>query len=377
MIEKLERLRKELHQNPELSGQESKTAERLKLFLKDTRPTQLLENLGGHGIAFIYKFSSNGPTVAIRCELDALPIAEPNLFEYRSHNQGVSHKCGHDGHMAIVVGLALWLKDNPFKSGKIVLLFQPAEETGEGAAKVIADKRFRDLNIDYFFALHNIPGEPIHKVIVPKLGFSAEVISLAIALNGKESHASEPDKGINPALPMAELILQLDKLNFNSPDNQEFSILTPIHSRMGNKSYGISPANGELHYTIRTWTTENMELLKSRITEICAEVCARHSIDYTISWFEYFPASRNHPECVAQVLKAAEKASLAIHKRAYPFYFGEDFGWYSKKYKSAMFGLGAGLEAPPLHNASYDFPDELIPTGISLFQEIISGILEE
>lgn len=129
-------------------------------------------------MAAIYEYSNDGPVIVIRCELDALPIEESLPLKYRSKNPGVSHKCGHDGHMAIVAGLIFWLETTSFKKGKIILLFQPAEETGEGAAGVLNDQRFLKLHPDYIFALHNIPGQPLHSIIIVKNKFCAAVQSV-------------------------------------------------------------------------------------------------------------------------------------------------------------------------------------------------------
>ena len=162
MISIIKNLRKELHQYPEVSGKEVNTAKRIKAFIEKHHPTEIIENIGGNGLAVVYEFGKQGKTIVIRCELDALPIEEKNDFEHRSTIKGVSHKCGHDGHMAIVAGLIFWLKEQLFTKGKVVLLFQPAEETGQGAYKVLQDKRFQELKADYVFALHNIPKEPLH-----------------------------------------------------------------------------------------------------------------------------------------------------------------------------------------------------------------------
>lgn len=375
MIAKVKELRKELHQYPELSGVEIGTAKRIKSFISKYYPTKILDNLGGNGLAAVYEYSNQGPTIAIRCELDALPIVEKNKFEHRSRNNGVSHKCGHDGHMAIVAGLIFWIREQSFESGKIVLLFQPAEETGKGAARILADMRFKQLNIDYILALHNIPDVPLHTVILPRQGFSAEVQSMAIFLKGKESHASEPENGINPANAIAEITSRLDALNLNDPKNDDFSILTPIHIHMGQKSYGISPANGEVHYTIRTWSSKRMQQLKMEIENICKKTCHSNTLDFNIQWFEYFPASINDGYCRKIILNAIEANELKKVEQTYPFKFGEDFGWYSKSYKAAMFGLGAGMDTPALHHSKYDFPEELLSTGMDIFKTIILEVL--
>ena len=369
-------LRKELHANPELSGTELNTAKRIKEFIQQHHPCEIIEHVGGHGLLAIFKFSETGKTVAIRCELDALPIDEVNEFNYKSVCPGVSHKCGHDGHMAIVAGLIFWIKKQHFTSGKIVLLFQPAEETGQGAQQVMKDDRFKQLNCDYIFALHNIPGESLHTIISMQEGFSAEVQSFALFVNGQDSHASEPEKGINPALALSAINHELAQLNELSPTLNNFAVLTQVYMNMGEKAYGISPGKGELHFTIRTWKTEIMDELKQRIQHIIKKICQSESLEYNIDWFEYFPASSNHTVCNDLVKEVALQNDFALIERPYPFKFGEDFGWFSTAYKTAMFGIGAGIHSPALHHSNYDFPDELLETGLLMFSGILSSILD-
>ncbi|MFZ1748899.1 MAG: amidohydrolase [Saprospiraceae bacterium] len=375
MRDEIWELRKKLHQFPELSGDEVETAHRIKSFILNHHPTQIIDHIAGHGLAAVYRFSSEGPCVAIRCELDALPIDERNQFQHKSTHPGISHKCGHDGHMAIVSGLIFWIKEQSFDRGTIILLFQPSEENGQGAQKVMEDPRIDDLHIDYVFALHNVPGEPSNKILVMDKGFSAEVQSFALFLHGKESHASEPENGCNPAQAMAEMILEIAKLNISDTRHEKFSILTPVHITMGQKSYGISPADGQMHYTIRTWDQSNMMRLKADLNKIFETHSQKYKLEYKVNWFEYFPASENSDICNHVIVKSAIEKGLDITYKPYPFKFGEDFGWFSKKYESAMFGLGAGINTPPLHHAVYDFPDEITNTGIEMFAGIISNIL--
>lgn len=370
-------LRKELHSNPELSGFEFETVKRITKFLAKNQPTEIIENIGGNGLAAIYKFPKLGKTITIRCELDALPIQEVNQFDHQSATKNVSHKCGHDGHMAVVSGLAFWLKEQSFTSGQVILLFQPAEENGKGAQAVVNDEKFKNLNTDYVFALHNIPKEPMHSVICIQKGFSAEVQSFIVNVKGKESHAAEPENGINPALAISQIITTFSNLEVVNPKDENFTIMTPVHLSMGQKSYGISPADGELHYTLRAWDNTNMEAVKSRIIKAVKEICQQHQLEYTITWFEYFPASINDKKSNDYVVNAANENNYNLIQKPHPFKFGEDFGWYAKEYKTAMFGLGAGFDTPALHNADYDFPDEIIETGIHMFQSIITNILQD
>ncbi len=374
-LEKIKLLRKELHRYPELSGQETETAGRIKKSIEKCYNTKIIENIGGNGLVVITEFSNSGPTIVIRCELDALPIEEVNDFEYHSVNKGISHKCGHDGHMAIVAGLVSWLDQQDFKNGKVISLFQPAEETGEGAPNVLNDNRFSELNPDYIFALHNIPHQPIHSIITLNGNFSSTVQSVSIELKGKESHSAEPEHGVNPALCMAELIERFNGLNNNDPAKEDFRLCVPIYSSMGVKSYGISAGFGEIHYTLRTKSIEKMERLKKDVDRILSEVCPKHKLPHTAKWFEYFPAVVNDGFCNQVITEAAKAYNYDIISKNIPFRFGEDFGWFSEKYKAAMFGIGAGLQSPALHQADYDFPDEIIETGMNMFKGIIESIL--
>lgn len=375
MINKIKTLRKTLHQHPEPSGQETNTAIRIRQFIQNNYNTKIIEGIGGTGLAAVYEFSNDGPTIMIRCELDALPIAEPNSFAHKSINEGVSHKCGHDGHMAIVAGLIFEIKKQNFQKGKIVLLFQPAEENGEGAHAVINDPKFDSIQPDFVFALHNIPGEAMHSIITVNNRFSATVQSLAIYLKGKEAHASEPENGINPALAIAEITRSFSQLNVSDPFKENFTLLTPVHIKMGQQAYGISAGSGELHFTFRTWTTANMNVLKDQSIKIIEDVCTQHKLSFSTAWFDYFPTAENDDYCNEVITSAALKNGLTIIEKPFPFRFGEDFGWFAQNYRSAMFGLGAGINTPALHHVDYDFPDEILPTGIDMFMGILSDIL--
>jgi amidohydrolase len=376
MISSLVALRKDLHQHPELSGMEKQTAKRIYDFLMANGATEIITNIGGNGLAAVITFSSEGPVIAFRCEMDALPIHEINEFAHRSEHEGVSHKCGHDGHTAILSGLIFWLKQQTFRRGKVILLFQPAEETGTGAEAVLKDTKFLQLSPDYIFALHNLPGEETNTIIRIQNIFSGTVQSMSIHLKGKIAHASEPENGINPAIAIAELIRAFDKLNVANTADAAFALLTPVYMNLGEKAYGISAGKGELHYTFRTWTEEEMQKLKKNLQNIINEVCKIHSLQFSINWFDYFPAVVNDDECNTLIAQAANTNGLKTITKPVPMKWGEDFGWFSKKYKTGLFGVGAGLTTPALHHEDYDFPDELIPTGIKMFTTIIKEILE-
>jgi amidohydrolase len=262
-LEELIQLRKELHQHPEVSGNESKTAERVLNFLNKYRPSQIITNLGGHGILAIYNGKESGKSVLFRCELDALPIQEINSFNHKSVSDGVSHKCGHDGHIAILCGVAKTLYENTLEKGTVFLLFQPAEEDGNGAKRVLNDFKFKNIKPNYAFALHNLPGFKKHQIIVKENTFTCAVNSIIIKLSGKTSHAGEPENGINPSLAIAEIIQVFNsKINATVSKN-DYCLITPIHINLGEKAYGVSAGYGEIHFTVRSNSNSQMRTVEA------------------------------------------------------------------------------------------------------------------
>lgn len=351
------------------------TARRVIDFIAAFSPDEILQNIGGHGFCATYVFAGNGPEIAIRCELDALPIDEVNQVAYASVTSGVSHKCGHDGHMAIVAGLAAWLSTRPLLAGKVRLLFQPSEENGQGAQALLADPRMVDFSPDYIFALHNLPGYPRHEILVVGQQFNATVLSLAIYFEGVVTHAAQPEKGRNPSLAVSEASIAIQKLVKPDPAERDYALVTPVYTRIGSPDYGISAGEGEVHFTLRAWTEERMGLLLDSIDKIISAVSDKYRLSYRTQQFDYFPTVINDEQCNQLIIAAARKLDYSVTVLEKPMRFGEDFGFFTQKGKGAMFGLGAGMQAPPLHDQAYDFPDAILETGISMFKEIISQLL--
>lgn len=369
-------LRKELHQNPEISGEEEKTAQRIISFLANFPPDEIIENIGKTGVAAIYNSKKPGKKVLFRAELDALPIEESNDFEYQSVNKGVSHKCGHDGHMAILCGLAIALYHKRPETGSVILLFQPAEEDGSGAQKVISDDKFRSIQPDYVFALHNLTGYPKNQIVVKNNTFSCAVGSIIIKLKGIIAHAGEPENGINPALAIASIISEYNKLIQSDISKDNYQIITPIYIQMGEKAYGISAGEGEVHFTVRSNSTLQMKKTTTLLETIAGKIAKEHQLDCEIDWIQNFEANENHPEAVNFVRKAAKINHFELLEKENPFSWGEDFGLFTQQFPGAMFGIGAGINTPSLHNPAYDFPDAILQTGISVFNNISKQITD-
>ncbi len=372
-LNELTKLRHEIHKHPEISGQEKETAERLKKYIAKYQPTLVIDKIGTYGLAFVFDSGNEGPVTVFRSELDALPIREINSFDYCSVNNEVAHKCGHDGHMAIIAGLAEYLYNNPPLQGKVVLLYQPEEETGTGALKMLNDDKFRQLKPDYMFALHNLPNVPLGEIRCCEDVFAAASVGIIIKIKGTTSHAAQPEKGKSPALALSEMIQMLEGLVCQTKLT-DFALITPVYAKLGEKAFGTTPGYAELMGTIRAYRNADLKLLKSEATIKAETIASKYGLKLEFDWVEEFSASVNHPEAVKMIKIAAERTKVKYRHISEPNRWSEDFGYFLDKYSGAIFGLGAGENMPELHNPDYDFPDELIPYGISVFSSVIEQI---
>lgn len=370
LLDELIKLRHELHQYPEVSGKEAQTAKRILRWLETCSPSQIVTELGGHGIAAIFDSGQNGPSVLLRCELDALPIYEVGQPQWRSKSDGVGHLCGHDGHMSIMAGLARNFSDKPPKSGRVILLFQPAEEDGAGARAVIADPKFHKIKPDYSFALHNLPGMPLNHIGIKSgpLNFASE--GLRIEFSGKTSHASHPEDGISPANAIAALIQKLPHLPQSLRKDENSALVTVVHASLGVDAFGVAPGDGMLMATLRSIDNELQSSLMAHAEQLARQEAKRHGLNIKLTHGEKFSACTNDREAADFIRKSAYQAGRTIVELTKPYRWSEDFGLFGSVSKSALFVLGSGENTPQLHNPDYDFPDELIPTGIELFENI-------
>ena len=373
-MEELIRLRHELHRNPELSGQERATSKRLRFYLNKYRPQELFTNIAGAGMAAVYNSPEPGPTLLFRCDLDALPIHESVPKPHSSIVPGVSHACGHDGHMVMVSGLALLLTQNPIKKGRVILFYQPSEENGLGARKSI--ERLKELNIypDYAFALHNMPKHPLGSLIVAKDTFTAASKGLIIKLTGKNSHAAYPENGISPALAISEITQQLYNIT-NKESFSDFVLLTIIHIRLGEVAFGTSPGYGEIMITLRAFTDKDMEILSKQAIEISKTVGTNHSLMVETEITDDFPAAVSDTNLTTLLLAIAKEQNRHTVLIKEPNRWSEDFANFTHEGPAILFGLGIGEDAPDLHSPDYDFPDEVIDHGLQVFDAIITHYL--
>lgn len=375
LLKKLRSFRHELHAFPELSGKEVETSKRIRNFIQHSAPNEIITNLGGYGLVAVFDSGNPGPCVLFRADMDALPIEEANEFNHKSKHKGVAHLCGHDGHSTILAGFAFLLKQFPPAKGKVVLLFQPAEEVGEGAAAVLKEHKLLELKPDYCFALHNLPGFQSGQIVVKDGAFAAASTGMIIQLKGKPSHAAQPENGNNPDKALARIIQEVNKLNHSKQsDIEDFFLVTVIHARLGEVAFGTTPGNAVVMLTLRAFQNADMERLRDKLEFLARRVGEDFNLKIDISYHEPFPATENHPENVQIIKEAASRAGLRVFELDEPFRWSEDFGHFSQLAPSALLGVGSGSTFPQLHNENYDFPDEIIHPSLLLLCQIVESM---
>ncbi len=374
-MNKLIEIRHKLHQIAEVSGKEKQTSEMICNLLKETNPDRIITNFGGCGIAAEYIGNNPSITIMIRADIDALPIAETNNCEYISLDKDVSHKCGHDGHSTILLGLAFQMREFIAELNcRVILLFQPEEETGYGANNIINDEKFADIKPDYFFGLHNLPGYPLGSIVVKNGVFASASKGLSVKFHGKSSHAGHPENGKSPVLAMTGLINGLMAIPAMHTKLENAANITIVYAHLGEIAFGTAPGEAAVMATFRSHHNEDMQIMTDKATKLIAGLAEMYELTYEIEWVEEFPATRNYDECNVIISRAADELNLEIINPDIPFPWSEDFGRYTQLCKGAFFGLGAGVDCPQLHNSNYDFPDSIIQIGVDIFRTMLKLI---
>ncbi|ASP32045.1 amidohydrolase [Labrenzia sp. VG12] len=370
-LNQLVQLRHWLHAHPEVSREEFETAKHMRAFLAEhAAPDEFIE-LDGAGFAAVYNGSASGKTVMIRAELDALPIHEINSdIDYRSQYDGVGHKCGHDGHMAILAGLAQTLVERPAK-GRVVLLFQPDEETGTGARNCCLHPNFKQIQPDYVFALHNLPGFSKGSVICKTGTFASAVKYVAVTFSGKEAHSAQPETGASPSFAMAELTLKARQIQANYDTPAAYALIVPVYTEMGVQASGVCPGYGEVHFTLRAAQGAVVESMWDDLSAFARNLADDYGLAFDFETREEFAANTNSQLSFDMIKAASVQAEAEFLLIDKPFRWGEDFGELTNRFKGGMFGLGAGETLPDLHNPDYDFPDDLLMPGITMFSNLV------
>lgn len=372
LLPKLVALRRDLHRHPELAYEEHRTAEVITEFLTDLG----LEPRRAAGTGVVVDLG-HGPAVALRADIDALALEEKNTFEHRSRTPGVMHACGHDGHTAILLGTAAALAAAEQGRGAVRLLFQPAEEGGAGAARMI-DEGVLD-GVEQIFGLHNWPVQPFGTVGVRVGTVMAASAQFDVTVHGQGGHGSQPQNTRDPVVVAASLVTQLQALVSRETDPRCPAVLS-VCTVQGGTAKNIIPDEVRLGGTARALDDETIDRLGARLTEVAEAVACVWGCRAEVSFQRQYPALINHQRPAELVFEVAEEVlgPGSATDEELPAMGAEDFSFYLREVPGAFFFLGSarpGAAPKMIHKSRYDFDDDLLSPGIRLFLGLIESVL--
>ena len=359
-LERVVDLRRRLHACPERSGRERRTLAVLRAFLAENTDLQV-RDMGGWLLASHIE-GEGLPSIGFRADMDALPL--------EGTADGAAHRCGHDGHSAILCGLALLL--NGRRAGRNVhLIFQAAEENGEGALRVLADwPALRDLSALY--ALHNIPGHPAGAVLTRRGCFACASCGHSVRIQGRPAHAAYPGDGANPIALLSALALQTpEMIDDILRGDGRLLMRTLIGLVAGGDNYGISASEGRLNQTLRGHRQADIDALIRRIEDRARAGCAAGGMTCAFERCDPFPDTTNDDALYDDALRRFRAAGLPVRELDEPMRWSEDCGHLLKAVPGVYFGIGAGEDSPGLHTEGYAFDDALIAPAVRAFEALL------
>ncbi len=354
-----EQLWDRLHSSPELSGRESATKDIIQDFIE--KETDLVLCRRDSWLYGLHREEGAAQTIALRADMDALPDGRC----------GAWHGCGHDGHMAMLLDAARLLRGR--RVGRnVIFLFQPAEETGQGARQCLS--LFDEQHVDRIYGCHNIPGYAEGTVLLAKDTFADASEGLILDFQGRECHAACPEEGISPAPLIAQLILQLPEITAKVGE-KGFAQTTLISVHVGEENFGISAGQGRLCLTIRAEKDQILQELESLIVSRAKAGARSAGLMMSLERRDIFPATVCDRQLSRQLEQVMTRAGIPCRYLPAPMRWSEDFGHYGSRTRAVFFGIGSGEDQPGLHTPDYVFPRELVKTGGRIWMQIIEHAL--
>ena len=379
LAQEMQTFRRALHSRPELSGLEFSTRDALVAKLKTLGfSPQIYPDHAGIMAVWPGTSAEANFCLALRADMDALPLREETQLPWTSKNSGIMHACGHDGHMAILLGVASWLhREGKHYPRPIKLLFQPSEESGDGASQLIAAGALEKPEVDAIFALHGWPEIPLGTLAVLSRSMMAAVDNFTLEIRGKGGHGAMPHLARDPIVAAAHLISQSQTLVSRRLPPQESAVLT-FGTIVAGKTFNVIPELCVLKGTLRTLNPEWRAILREEFSQMVQQVAQSHGVRADLVWIESCPPTVNHPEMAEKVREAIIRALGSEHLiESPPSMGGEDFSFFLEKIPGAYFWLGLGMSRGSLHNPHFDFNDEAIATGIAVFASLITVYMEK
>jgi len=367
-------LRHDLHRYPELAFQERRTS-KIVASLLSSWGYEVTTGVGGTGVVATLRGGDGGRRIGIRADMDALPIEEATDLPYASDNPGVMHACGHDGHTSILLAAARYLAETKRFSGVLTLIFQPAEEIGAGARKMISDGLFERFPVDAVFGLHNWPGVPLGQFGFVADAAMASVDQAVIRMVGKGGHGAEPHKAVDPVLASAAFITALQSVVSRNVDPQDMAVVT-VGSIHGGSASNVIPESVELKLTMRAFSETVRQQLQERIPALARAQAESFGAQADVNYRLGFPALINHREQTAFARKVALEAfgEGRIVQNFRPRTASEDFAFMLQAQPGSYLFVGNG-DSAPLHSAHYDFDDAIIAPAARYWVRLVETFL--
>jgi amidohydrolase len=375
-------LRRWFHQHPEVGYEEKRTATKICRTLDELQVPYISE-VGGTGVIARLQGSQKVPKVAFRCDMDALPLEEKNTVAYRSRHSGRMHACGHDGHMAIALGIIRHLIEDGWRDhgpGEIIFIFQPAEEGGAGAKAMLDTGLLDEEPIQAIFAGHLYPKRPIGQVELISGKAFAAVDVLDMQIRGRGGHGAAPDQCIDPILAASQLITQLQSIVSQGIDPLENVVLTIGEFHAGTAA-NIIPESANLRGTLRTLRSEVKNQVLEKIEKLLAGLEQGFGVKTHLKQIEGYPVLVNHPEIYGRVFDCASeilgRKNVIIGR---PSMGSEDFAYFCNRWPGMMVWLGCGKPQETfrygLHSPHFDMDENALVVGVELFVHILESLLK-
>lgn len=367
--------RRDLHRRPELLYALDETsafvAQKLSAFGLD----EVVTGIGGSGVVGVLRGRPGNRAVALRADMDALPIEEITGAPWTSEKPGAMHACGHDGHTATLLAAARHLAADRDFAGTVVFVFQPAEEGGAGARAMIDDGLFRRFPVDEIYGIHNLPGLPVGRFAVRPGAIMASTDRFYIDILGRGGHAARPHETIDPILVGAQMITALQSIVARNTDPLASGVVSVTTFHAGNTD-NVIPQTARLSGTVRALDGKVRGDLEAAVGRLAQAVAAAFGAEANFAYERGYPVTVNHPVAAARVGDAVEGlfGSNAIDRAAAPMMAAEDFSFYLEEVPGAYFFMGNGPSAG-LHHPAYDFADDAIAPGAAVWAALAKASL--
>ncbi|VAW21186.1 N-acetyl-L,L-diaminopimelate deacetylase [hydrothermal vent metagenome] len=369
--------RRDIHQNPELLYDVERTANKVADLLKSFGVDQLARGIGRSGVVAIIKGNkgNSDKVIALRADMDALPILEASGKPYASKTPGKMHACGHDGHTAMLLGAAKYLAETRNFAGSIAVVFQPAEEGGAGGKAMVDDGLMEKFNISEIFGMHNFPGIPAGQFAIREGGIMAATDEFTINIKGVGGHAAMPHLTVDPILVATQLTNTLQSLVSRNVDPIQSAVVSVTQINAG-KAFNIIPATARLNGTVRTLNEDVRALVETRMREMVENFAPAFGATAELIFKRGYPVTVNARDQTRFAVKIASEIVGAdkVNDNTNPVMGGEDFSYMANARPGAFIFIGNGNSAE-LHQDSYDFNDEIIPTGCSYWVKLAETAL--